>query len=72
MLLFILIILHIPYSISSVQAENRNEGRCSASTVCAFLMKRHGLSMDAALALVRSARPIANPNVGFIGMLQSL
>ena len=44
----------------------------SASTVCAFLMKRHGLSMDAALALVRSARPIANPNVGFIGMLQSL
>eukprot|EP01043_Picozoa_sp_COSAG02_P005495 COSAG02_NODE_149_length_33622_cov_118.075948_4_plen_222_part_00 len=44
----------------------------SASTVCAFLMKRHGLSLEEALSITRMARPCVNPNPGFVQMLQSL
>lgn len=44
----------------------------SASTVCAYLMKRHGLSLEEALAVTRLARPCVNPNPGFTQMLQSL
>lgn len=37
-----------------------------------YLMKRRGLSFDAALAEVRKRRPSAQPNPGFVRQLQSL
>jgi protein-tyrosine phosphatase len=37
----------------------------STSVIVGYLMQRRGLSMDDALALVKSKRPVAAPNIGF-------
>ena len=42
----------------------------SASTVCAYLMKSLNWSLEQALSHVKTCRPIANPNDGFIQQLK--
>jgi len=42
----------------------------SASVVCAFLIWKYKMSVEDALKLVRSARPIATPNAAFIVQLE--
>ncbi|XP_047332575.1 dual specificity protein phosphatase 1-like [Impatiens glandulifera] len=41
----------------------------SATIVVAYLMKKHGMSASKALELVRSKRPVASPNSGFMQQL---
>ena len=43
----------------------------SATLVIAYLMKRHGMSLDDALAHVRAKRPRIAPNEGFIQQLRA-
>jgi hypothetical protein len=43
---------------------------CSISVATAFLMKRHSISMDEALARIRARRPIMSPNPGFVAQLR--
>ncbi|GFZ21923.1 hypothetical protein Acr_29g0010850 [Actinidia rufa] len=43
----------------------------SATIVVAYLMKKHRMSVSEALKLVRSKRPIASPNCGFMLQLQN-
>ncbi|KAL1211807.1 Dual specificity protein phosphatase 1B [Cardamine amara subsp. amara] len=42
----------------------------SVTIVVAYLMKKHGMSFSKAMELVRSRRPQALPNFGFISQLQ--
>ncbi|CAK7333023.1 unnamed protein product [Dovyalis caffra] len=42
----------------------------SVTIVVAYLMKKHGMSLSEALAHVKSKRPQAGPNSGFISQLQ--
>ncbi|XP_062108445.1 dual specificity protein phosphatase 1-like [Humulus lupulus] len=42
----------------------------SATIVVAYLMRQHGMTLSEALKLVRSQRPIAAPNRGFMSQLQ--
>jgi len=42
----------------------------SATCVCAYLMKRHGISPNEALAQIRQARPLCEPNDGFMKQLE--
>ncbi|ESQ49435.1 hypothetical protein EUTSA_v10021629mg [Eutrema salsugineum] len=42
----------------------------SVTIVVAYLMKKHGMSFSKAMELVRSRRPQASPNCGFISQLQ--
>ncbi|XP_061990956.1 dual specificity protein phosphatase 1B-like [Rosa rugosa] len=42
----------------------------SVTIVLSYLMKKHGISLSHALEQVRSKRPQAAPNVGFISQLQ--
>lgn len=42
----------------------------SVTIVVAYLMRKHGMSLSEALNLVKSKRPIASPNPGFISQLQ--
>ena len=44
----------------------------SASAVIAYRMHRDGLSYDDALATVRTVRPSARPNEGFVKQLRDL
>ncbi|KAL1198500.1 Dual specificity protein phosphatase 1 [Cardamine amara subsp. amara] len=44
----------------------------SVTIVVAYLMKKHGMSLNQALQHVKSKRPVANPNAGFIKQLQDL
>jgi len=44
----------------------------SAAVVTSYLMKFHRHSLDAALAIVREARPQAKPNDGFMEQLRAL
>jgi dual specificity phosphatase 12 len=44
----------------------------SAAIVCAYLVDRLGMSLEEALSIVRSARPIAIPNSGFMRQLRAL
>jgi hypothetical protein len=44
----------------------------SATLVCAYLIAKGGLQTEEALQLVRSARPIAQPNPSFLEQLQAL
>ena len=43
----------------------------SASMVLAYLMKYYGYSLNNALSLARSKRPIINPNTGFLEQLST-
>jgi len=43
----------------------------SVTVVVAYLMKKHGMSMSEALKHVKSKRPIASPNSGFMLQLQN-
>lgn len=43
----------------------------AATLVCAFLIAHEGLSFDAALAALRRARPIVEPNPGFCQQLRA-
>ncbi|KAK0735226.1 protein-tyrosine phosphatase-like protein, partial [Lasiosphaeria miniovina] len=43
----------------------------SATVVIAYLMKKHGQSVDEALAAVRAKRRIVSPNAGFLEQLQA-
>jgi hypothetical protein len=43
----------------------------SATVVLLYLMVYHGLGLDEALALLRKARPIVNPNAGFMRHLRA-
>lgn len=45
---------------------------CSVTVVVAYLMKKHGMTLAQALQHVKSRRPVANPNSGFIKQLQDL
>jgi len=42
----------------------------SATIACAYLMKKHNLSYDAALERLRTARPCVYPNAGFARQLR--
>ncbi|KAM5569281.1 dual specificity protein phosphatase 1-like [Rosa sericea] len=42
----------------------------SVTIVLAYLMKKHGMSLSEALEHVRSRRPQASPNAGFMSQLQ--
>ncbi|GMH20011.1 hypothetical protein Nepgr_021852 [Nepenthes gracilis] len=42
----------------------------SVTIVVAYLMKKHGMTLSDALELVRSKRPQASPNAGFIKQLE--
>jgi hypothetical protein len=42
----------------------------SASVVCAYLIWKYGLTVPEAIALVRSARPVATPNAAFVAQLE--
>ncbi|KAL3913534.1 MAG: hypothetical protein SGILL_006446 [Bacillariaceae sp.] len=42
----------------------------SASVVCAYLIWKYQLTVEDALRLVRSARPIATPNAAFVAQLE--
>ncbi|CAH8314339.1 unnamed protein product [Eruca vesicaria subsp. sativa] len=44
----------------------------SVTIVVAYLMKKHGMSLNQALEHVKSIRPVACPNAGFIKQLQDL
>lgn len=44
----------------------------SATIVLGYLMSRHDMSLEEALALLRGARPFANPNPGFVAQLREL
>nr|XP_028951475.1 dual specificity protein phosphatase 1-like [Malus domestica] len=44
----------------------------SVTIIVAYLMKKHGMSISQALEHVKSRRPQASPNAGFISQLQSL
>ena len=61
---------------SAVQAGNGCLVHCAAgqsrsvSCVCAWLIKRRGMSADEALAFVKKARRCASPNLGFVEQLQ--
>lgn len=43
----------------------------SVTVVVAYLMKKHGMSLSEALKHVKSKRPIASPNSGFMLQLQN-
>ena len=43
---------------------------CSVTIVVAYLMRKHGMSLSQALEFVKSKRPVAAPNRGFISQLQ--
>lgn len=45
---------------------------CSVTIVVAYLMKKHGMTLSQALQHVKSKRPVASPNAGFIKQLQDL
>ncbi|RXH70496.1 hypothetical protein DVH24_013242 [Malus domestica] len=45
---------------------------CSVTIIVAYLMKKHAMSVSQALEHVKSRRPQASPNAGFISQLQSL
>ncbi|ORC88645.1 phopshatase [Trypanosoma theileri] len=60
------------------KAKNDNKGvllHCfaglsrSVTVAAAYLMNRHGMTRDEALALIKEARPAAQPNPGFMEML---
>jgi protein phosphatase slingshot len=42
----------------------------STSIVIAYLLRKRGMSLDDALALVKARRPIARPNAGFMKQLK--
>lgn len=44
---------------------------CSVTIVVAYLMKKHQMSLESALSLVRSKRPQVAPNEGFISQLEN-
>jgi protein-tyrosine phosphatase len=44
----------------------------SVTVCCAWLMMRRGMTLAAALALVRECRPLAGPNSGFYAQLEAL
>ncbi|KAL2944794.1 Dual specificity protein phosphatase 1 [Bienertia sinuspersici] len=44
----------------------------SVTIILAYLIKKHGMTVSQALEYVRSKRPQASPNAGFIKQLQSL
>ncbi|CAA7012968.1 unnamed protein product [Microthlaspi erraticum] len=44
----------------------------SVTIVVAYLMKKHGMTLNQALEHVKSKRPVASPNAGFIRQLQDL
>ena len=44
----------------------------SAAAVIVYIMQRDGIGYDDALAAVRSARPAARPNEGFVRQLRDL
>lgn len=43
---------------------------CSVTIIVAYLMKKHHMSLSQALDIVRSKRPQAAPNYGFMLRLQ--
>ncbi|XP_019154819.1 PREDICTED: dual specificity protein phosphatase 1-like isoform X4 [Ipomoea nil] len=43
----------------------------SVTVVVSYLMKKHGMGMSEALELVKSKRPLACPNAGFMLVLQN-
>lgn len=44
----------------------------STAILCGYMITRHGLSLETALQLIRSVRPIAQPNENFMNQLQEL
>ncbi len=42
----------------------------SVSVCCAYLMSRFHLSLNEAMRVIKDARPIADPNIGFIQQLR--
>lgn len=44
----------------------------SSTLICAYLIKKKGMSVKQAIAHVKSRRPQANPNTGFLTQLQVL
>ncbi|XP_066477170.1 dual specificity phosphatase 28 [Tiliqua scincoides] len=46
-------------------------GRSRSAAICtAYLMKHHGLSLEDAFEIVKTARPVADPNAGFWSQLR--
>jgi protein phosphatase slingshot len=44
----------------------------SSTLVCAYLIKKHGMSVSSAIKHVKARRPHANPNSGFLLQLQAM
>ncbi|KMT15475.1 hypothetical protein BVRB_3g058320 isoform A [Beta vulgaris subsp. vulgaris] len=44
---------------------------CSVTIILAYLIKRRGMTVSQALEYVRSKRPQASPNAGFIKQLKN-
>ncbi|XP_028249242.1 dual specificity protein phosphatase 19 [Parambassis ranga] len=75
------LLLHIQECCDFIQQANNEKGvvliHCNAgvsrapAVVIGYLMSCDGLSFDAALSLVKSARPTASPNPGFLEQLRS-
>ena len=42
----------------------------SATAVCAYLMRHHGITADQALSQIRESRPLCEPNEGFWKQLE--
>jgi len=71
---------HFESAIQFVHEAISNEGKVfvhcargisrSASVVIAYLIARDGKSVDDALETVRAARPMVNPNLGFVLALE--
>lgn len=73
---------HFATTVAHIQEHMEGDGRVlvhcvqgisrSASIVTAYLMMVQGASLTHALGLMRAARPIAQPNPGFMRQLKAL
>lgn len=74
------LLTHLEPTCAAMEAAVRDSGSClvyckngrsrSAAVCTAYLMRYRGLSLERAFQLVKSARPEAEPNLGFWAQLQ--
>lgn len=76
------LVSHLPVAFNFIKEAKRSGGRClvhcrtgasrSVAIVLAYLVMHEGMRISDAWALVRSRRPVAKPNRGFVGQLIDL
>ncbi|GAB1285259.1 Dual specificity phosphatase 28 [Apodemus speciosus] len=74
------LLTHLEPTCAAMEAAVRSGGSClvyckngrsrSAAVCTAYLMRHRGHSLDRAFQMVKSARPVAEPNLGFWAQLQ--